>query len=73
MRGFNGLGNWFGANQSRRFAFYYSAPINISYACVFIFRADGFRLYFRLMVLTMPNVTDEPRLCLAWLVRKHET
>jgi len=24
-------------------------------------------------VFSSPNVKDEPRLCLAWLVRKHET
>jgi hypothetical protein len=59
MRGFNGLDNWFGANRSRRFVSYYKAPINISCAWVFIFRADGFQLYFRLMVLTMPNALDQ--------------
>jgi hypothetical protein len=65
MRGFFGLGNWFGANQSRCFASYYKAPTKISYASVFIFRADGFS-DFASLVLILPNVQGQTRL---WLAR----
>jgi hypothetical protein len=58
MRGFNGLDNWFGANRSRCLASYYSAPINISYASGFIFRADGFS-DFASLVLILPNALDQ--------------
>jgi hypothetical protein len=70
MRVFNGLDNWFGANRSRCFASYYSAPISTSYASVFFSRADGFS-DFASLVLILPNVKDQTRPQLARSVRKH--